>query len=61
LQLLQISHARNVLNKLTERLNEQAAYSVTQMPESRLGDNFAARIESQTVEQTTRLRPSPRN
>jgi hypothetical protein len=25
------------------------------MPESRLGDNFAARIESQTVEQTTRI------
>jgi hypothetical protein len=25
------------------------------MPESRLDDNFAARIESQTVEQTTRI------
>ena len=44
-----------MLNKPAERLNEQAAHSVTQMPESRLGDNFAARIESQTVEQTTRI------
>jgi hypothetical protein len=44
-----------MLNKLAERLNEQAAHSVPQMPESRLGYNFAARIESQTVEQTTRI------
>lgn len=44
-----------MLNKLAERLNEQAAYSFTQMPESRLDDNFSARIESQTIEQTTRI------
>lgn len=44
-----------MLNKPAERLNEQTAHSVIQMPESRLGDDYATRIESRTIEQTTRI------
>jgi hypothetical protein len=51
----QLRTAIEVLNKLAERLNEQAAHSVIQMPESRLGDDYATRIESRTIEQTTRI------
>jgi hypothetical protein len=40
----QLRTAIEVLNKLAERLNEQAAHSVIQMPESRLGDDYATRI-----------------
>jgi hypothetical protein len=50
-----------MLNKPAERLNEQTAHSVIQMPESRLGDDYTTRIESRTIEQTPALRPSPRN
>lgn len=47
--------AIQVLNKLGERLNEHAAHSVMQLPETQLGDDYAARIESRTMEQTTQI------
>ena len=43
--------AIEVLKKYAERLNEQATHSVIQMPESRLGVDYAARIQSQTIGQ----------
>ena len=51
----QLRTAIEVLNKLAERLNEQAAHSVIQIPESRVGDDYAARVESRAIEQTTRI------
>ena len=51
----QLRTAIEVLNKLAERLNEQAAYSVIQMPESRLGDDYATKVEARSIEQTTRI------
>ena len=51
----QLRTAIEVLNKLAERLNEQAAHSVIQMPESRLGDDYAAKVEARSIEQTTRI------
>ena len=43
--------AIEVLKKYAERLNEQAAHFMIQMPESRLGVDYAARIQSQTIGQ----------
>ena len=43
--------AIEVLKKYAKRLNEQATHSVIQMPESRLGVDYAARIQSQTIGQ----------
>jgi len=47
----QLRTAIEVLNKLVERLNEHAAHSVIQLPETQLGDRYAARIESRAIEQ----------
>ena len=47
----QLRTAIEVLNKLGERLNEHAAHSVIQLPETQLGDRYAARIESRAIEQ----------
>ena len=44
-----------VLKMLNQRLNEQAAHSIQQLPESQLGDNYAGKIEAQTIEQTSRI------
>jgi hypothetical protein len=52
---VQIKTAIEVLKKYAERLNEQAAHSVIQMPESRLGADYAARIQSQTIEQISHV------
>ncbi len=43
--------AIEALKKYAERLNEQAAHSMIQMSESRLGVDYAARIQSQTIGQ----------
>jgi len=51
----QIKTAIEVLKKYAERLNEQAAHSVIQMPESRLGADYAARIQSQTIGQISHV------
>ena len=40
--------AIEVLKKYAECLNEQAAHSMIQMPESCLGADYVARIQSQT-------------
>ena len=47
--------AIEVLKKYAERLNEQATHSVIQMPESRLGADYAARIQSQTIGQISHI------
>jgi hypothetical protein len=51
----QIRTAIEVLKKLGERLNEHAAHSVMQLPDSRLGDDYAGRIEVRAIEQITRI------
>ena len=48
---VEFNTAIEVLKKYAERLNEQAAHSMIQMPESRLGVDYAARIQSQTIGQ----------
>jgi hypothetical protein len=48
---VEFNTAIEVLKKYAERLNEQAEHSVIQMPESRLGADYAARIQSQTIGQ----------
>jgi len=52
----QLRTAIEVLKNLGERINENAAHSVIQLPESRFGDQHAARIESQTIEQIARIK-----
>ena len=51
----QIRTAIEVLDKLGERLNTDAAHSVMQLPDSRLGDDYAARIEARAIEKTTHI------
>jgi hypothetical protein len=51
----QIQTAIEVLNQHAERLKEHAAHSVKQMPQSRLGDDYAARIESQSKDQISHI------
>ena len=48
---VEFNTAIEVLKKYAERLNEQATHSVIQLPESRLGADYAARIQSQTIGQ----------
>ena len=52
---VQIKTAIKVLKKYAERLNEQATHSVIQLPESRLGADYAARIQSQTIGQISHV------
>jgi hypothetical protein len=47
--------AIEVLKKYAERLNEQATHSMIQMPESRLGVDYAARIQTQTIGQISQI------
>ncbi len=51
----QLRTAIEVLKSLRKRLNEHAAHSVMQLPETRLGDDYAARIEARTIEQERRI------
>lgn len=51
----QLLAATEVLNMLSERINNDAAHSVVQLPDSRLDDDFATRVEARTIEQTTRI------
>jgi len=44
--------AIEVLRKLGLRINEHAAHSVEQLPNTDLGDQYAEHIEAQTIEQT---------
>ena len=47
--------AIEVLKMLGQRINEHAAHSVKQLPDTQLGDNYAAHIEAQTIEQTSHI------
>ena len=49
----QLRAAIEVLNMLGERIVNNAANSVVQLPDTRLGDDSAARTEARTIEQTT--------
>ena len=51
----QLRTAIEVLNKLGERLNERAANSVMQLQDSQFGVHQAGRIETTTIEQTSRI------
>jgi hypothetical protein len=51
----QLRTAIEVLKKLGERLNEHRAHSITQLPDTQFGDQYAARIEARSVEQATRI------
>ena len=52
----QLRTAIEVLRSLDARLNETAAHSVAQLPESKLGDQYAERIESKNIEQSARIK-----
>jgi hypothetical protein len=47
--------ATTVLNRLSHRIDNDAAERVIRLPESRYGDQHATRIEAQTMEQTSRI------
>jgi hypothetical protein len=47
--------AVEVLKMLGQRINNHAAHSVMQLPETELGDQYAAHIEAQTIEQTSHI------
>ena len=49
----QLRAAIEVLNLLGERVVNNGANSVVQLPDTRLGDDFAARTEARTIDQTT--------
>jgi len=52
---VQIKTAIKVLKMYAERLNEQATHSVIQMPESRMGADYSARIQSQAIGQISHI------
>jgi hypothetical protein len=47
--------AIEVLKMLDQRLNDQAAHSVMQLPNTELGDQYAEQIEARTIEQTSHI------
>jgi hypothetical protein len=47
--------AIEVLKMLGQRINEHAAHSVTQLPDTELGDQYAAHIEARSIEQTSHI------
>ena len=51
----QLRTAIEVLNKLGERINTHANHSVQQLPDSKLGSDYAEKNQSQAVEQTTQI------
>ena len=53
----EIRAAIQVLKKLGERINEHAAHSVTELPHTQLGDNYAVHIEARAIEQTSHIEP----
>ena len=40
---------------LGQRINDHAAHSVMQLPNTELGDQYAAHIEARTIEQTSHI------
>jgi hypothetical protein len=51
----QLRTAIEVLTKFGERLHIEAAYSITQLPETQLGAHYAGSIGEQAIEQTSRI------
>ena len=49
--------AIEVLKKLGQRINEHAAHSITELPHTQLGDNYAVHIEARAIEQTSHIEP----
>lgn len=47
--------AIEVLKMLDQRLNNHAAHSVKQLPETELGHQYAGHIEARTIEQTSHI------
>jgi len=52
----QLRTAIDVLKKLEARIDKHATHSLMQLPDTRLGDDYAARIESQNIEQIARIK-----
>ena len=53
--MAELETAIQVLVRLGERLNTEAAYSIIQMPKTQLGDHYAGDIGSATIEQNVRI------
>lgn len=51
----EIRTAIEVLKRLGERIHEGAVHSKMQMPESQLGERYAAKVEVNAIEQTSRI------
>jgi hypothetical protein len=47
--------AIEVLKVLDQRLNDHAAHSVRQLPNTDLGDQYAGQIQARTIEQTSHI------
>jgi hypothetical protein len=47
--------AIEVLKMLDQRLNDHAAHSVEQLPDTELGDRYAEQIEARTIEQASHI------
>ena len=47
--------AIEVLKMLGQRINDHAAHSVTQLPNTELGDQYAGHIEARAIEQTSHI------
>ena len=51
----ELGTAIEVLKLLDQRLNDHVAHAVMQLPETELGDQYAAHLNAQTVEQTSHI------
>ena len=47
--------AIEVLKQLGQRLDDHAAHSVNQLPNTELGDQYAGHIKDQSIEQTSHI------
>jgi hypothetical protein len=52
----QLRTAIEVLKKFEERIDNHATHSTMQVPDARSGEDYSARIESQTIEQIARVK-----
>jgi hypothetical protein len=52
----ELLHAIEVLNKLGEHINLDAAHSLIKMPESSLAEHYCGRIGANAIEQTSRIK-----
>jgi hypothetical protein len=52
----QLRTAIEVLKRLEDRIDKHTNHPLMQLPDTRLGDDYAARIEWQTIEQIARLK-----